>query len=228
VGVGIEIGVRCQSIEGLRHRMMGSEGFMKLLKALLASAVLLTGSQALADTYKLRPGDTVEVIVWQDQKLNRKAVIAPDGNIALPLAGRIKVGGRTATEAESALKARLQPKYVEELDVTVSYLESPKRDANAQPPKPREWTVYVTGEVQKPGSFVVPKKAPNALQAIALAGGIGPFGAVKRIQIHRKVDGAEYVYEFDYSKYEKGMDLDGNITLRDGDVIVVPERKIFE
>jgi polysaccharide biosynthesis/export protein len=200
---------------------------MKLLKAILASAVLLTGTQALADTYRLRPGDTVEVIVWQDQKLNRKAVVAPDGNIALPLAGRIKVGGRTATEAESALKARLQPKYVEELDVTVSYLESPRRDATEQA-KPREWTVYVTGEVARPGSFIVPKKPPTALQAIALAGGIGPFGALKRIQIHRKVDGAEYVYEFDYSKYEKGMDLDGNITLRDGDVIVVPERKIFE
>jgi polysaccharide biosynthesis/export protein len=201
---------------------------MKFLKNIVAGAVILTGAEAaLADSYRLRPGDTVEVIVWQDQKLNRKAVIAPDGNIAIPLAGRIKVGGRTATEAESTLKARLQPKYVEELDVTVSYLESPKKE-KGELAKPAEWTVYVTGEVAKPGAFIVPKTPPTVLQAIALSGGIGPFGAGKRIQIHRKVGKSEYVYEFDYSKYEKGEDLDGNITLRNGDVIVVPERKIFE
>jgi polysaccharide biosynthesis/export protein len=205
---------------------------MKFLKSLLASAVVLSSAQAFAqdaDTYKLRPGDAVEVIVWQDQKLNRKAIVAPDGNIAVPLAGRIKVGGKTAGQAEALLKSRLQPKYVEELDVTVSYLESPKKDVTAaKEVKPPEWTVYVTGEVARPGSFVVPKRPPTALQAIALAGGIGPFGAAKRIQIHRKVNGAEYVYEFDYSRYEKGENLDGNITLRNGDVVVVPEKRLFE
>ncbi len=202
---------------------------MRFLKSLVAGAVLLSGAQAYADTYKLRPGDAVEVIVWQDQKLNRKAIVAPDGIIALPLAGRIKVSGRTAEEAENMVKARLQPKYVEELDVTVSYLESPKKDtAPREPAKPEEWTVYVTGEVARPGSFVVPKRAPTVLQAIALSGGIGPFAAPKRIQIHRKVGASEYVYEFDYSRYEKGENLDGNIALRNGDVIVVPEKKIFE
>jgi polysaccharide biosynthesis/export protein len=205
---------------------------MKFLKGLVAGAIALSGTYAFAqdaDTYRLRPGDTVEVIVWQDQKLNRKAVVAPDGIIAVPLAGRIRIGGKTAAQAESLLKARLQPKYVEELDVTVSYLESPKKDVTAaKEVKPPEWTVYVTGEVARPGSFAVPKRAPTALQAIALAGGIGPFGAAKRIQIHRKVNGAEYVYEFDYTRYEKGESLEGNITLRNGDVIVVPEKRLFE
>jgi polysaccharide biosynthesis/export protein len=202
---------------------------MKFLKSLVVGAVLVSVTPALADTYKLRPGDTVEVIVWQDQKLNRKAVIAPDGFIALPLAGRIKAAGRTAEDAEGLVKARLQPKYVEELDVTVSYLESPKKDTlPREPVKPPEWTVYVTGEVARPGSFIVPKRAPDVLQAIALAGGVGPFAAPKRIQIHRKVGNSEYVYEFDYSRYEKGEGLEGNITLRNGDVIVVPEKRLFE
>ncbi len=202
---------------------------MKFLKSLVASVLIFSGAEAYAESYKLRPGDRLEVIVWQDQKLNKTATVAPDGYIAIPLAGRFKVSGRTAGDAEAQIKSRLQPKYVEELDVTVSYLESPKKDVGEKKEeKPIEWTVYVTGEVVRPGSFIVPKRAPTVLQAIALSGGIGPFGASKRIQIHRKVNGSEYVYEFDYTKYEKGEGLEGNITLRNGDVIVVPEKKIFE
>jgi polysaccharide biosynthesis/export protein len=201
----------------------------RLGKILLGAALLAAPSAAVADTYKLRPGDVLEITVWQDQKLNRQAIIAPDGILAVPLAGRLKVGGLTAAAAEELIKDRLQPKYVEPLDVTVSYVQSPKKEATTErEKKDPEWTVYVTGEVAKPGAFVVPKRPPTVLQAIALAGGVGPFGANKRIQIHRKANGQEYVYEFNYTLYEKGENLEGNITLRNGDVIVVPERRLFE
>lgn len=198
-------------------------------KILLSGMFLATSGVAMADTYKLRPGDVLEITVWQDQKLNRQAIIAPDGILAVPLAGRLKVGGLTAAAAEDLIKDRLQPKYVEPLDVTVSYVQSPKKETTPEKiKKDPEWTVYVTGEVAKPGAFVVPKRAPTVLQAISLAGGVGPFAANKRIQIHRKANGQEYVYEFNYSLYEKGENLEGNITLRNGDVIVVPERRLFE
>ena len=39
---------------------------------------------------------------------------------------------------------------------------------------------------------------------------------------------AEMVFPFDYRHYEKGTDMEGNITLRNGDVVVVPERGLFE
>ncbi len=201
---------------------------MRILTGLMAGFLALTATTAMADTYRLRPGDTLEITVWQDQKLNRQAVIAPDGILAVPLAGRIKVGGLTAAQAEGLIKSKLQPKYVEDLDVTVSYLQSPKKDTPTTPKKEHEWTVFVTGEVAKPGAFVVPNKNLTALQAIALSGGVGPFGAEKRIQIHRKTSSGEYVYEFNYALYEQGKNLEGNIALRDGDVIVVPEKKLFE
>ena len=203
-----------------------------LIRMLIAAVLLFLPSTVLADSYRLRPGDILEITVWQDAKLNRQVVVAPDGNIAFPLAGRFKVSGLTVSTAEGILKSRLKPSYKEELDVTVSYIQSPKKEV--VPPKPKEpekipeWTIYVTGEVNKPGVYVVPKHAPTLLQAIALSGGVGPFAADQRILVHRKVNGAEQVYEFDYSSYTKGREFGGNIKLRDGDVIVVPERGLFE
>jgi polysaccharide export outer membrane protein len=127
---------------------------------------------------------------------------------------------------ETALKKGLQKQYTTDLDVTVSYLQSEKRELRDA--KIAEYTVYVTGEVAKPGAFVVPKRPPTVLQAIALSGGLGPFAAARRIHVIRRVSGEEIVFPFDYRAYEKGHDLGGNITLRNGDVVVVPERGLFQ
>lgn len=199
---------------------------MRAVLSLLVGLWLAAATMAQADTYRLRPGDVLDVIVFQDPKLNRQIVVAPDGQVAFPLAGRFRAGGLTTSAVEAALKARLQKQFTTELDVTVSYIQSEKRELKEA--KDAEWTVYVTGEVGKPGAFVVPKKAPTVLQAIALSGGLGPFAAERRIKVLRKVNGEDVVFPFNYKDYTKGYDMEGNITLRNGDVVVVPERGLFE
>lgn len=199
---------------------------MRAVFLLLLGLLLTVAVTAHADTYRLRPGDVLDVNVIQDPKLNRQIVVAPDGYVAFPLAGRFKAGGLTASGVENALKAGLQKQFSTELDVTVSYIQSEKRDIKEA--KDAEFTVYVTGEVGKPGAFVVPKRAPTIMQAIALAGGLGPFASERRIQVIRKVKGEDLVFPFNYRDYTKGYDMEGNITLRNGDVIVVPERGLFQ
>ena len=146
--------------------------------------------------------------------------------MAFPLAGRFKAGGLTTSAVEDALKARLQKQFTTDLDVTVSYVQSEKRELKEA--KEAEYTVYVTGEVGKPGAFVVPKRPPTLMQAIALAGGLGPFAAERRIQVIRKAKGEDRIFEFNYRDYTRGRDMEGNITLRTGDVVVVPERGLFQ
>ena len=58
------------------------------------------------------------------------------------------------------------------------------------------------------------------MQAIALSGGVGRFGAKNRIQIHRKGAGSEGVLLLNYSDFESDKNLERNITLQPGDVIV--------
>ena len=188
----------------------------------------VTGA-ARADTYLLRPGDKIEVTVWQEPKLNRVVVVAPDGRISFPLAGRIKAGGSSVESVEAALKARLAKQYTSEIDVTVAIAEI--KEKPPRPPAPPEEKIlpgiFVTGEVAKPGRYEY-RSSINVLQAIALAGGLGAFAAEKRIKIRRKEGSTETLYEFDYEAFTEGFDLTGNMLLLSGDVVIVPERGLFE
>ena len=152
-------------------------------------------------------------------------MIDPRGEIAFPLAGHIRARGLTPLAVENIIKSKLKGNYADEnLDVTVALLTSPK-EIPEEDLKPK---IFVTGEVIRPGSYVV-RQPTTLMQAIALAGGIGPFAAKQRIQVRRRgTGGDETIYMFNYKAYEAGADLEGNIWLRAGDVIMVPERGLFD
>ena len=195
---------------------------MRVITALLIllCTVISTSAQA---AYRLQPGDTIQVSVWQEPKLDRQLVIAPDGSVAMPLVGHISAGGRSARQIEKAIKAKLQTQYTSELDVTVSLVAQPPEEKDEKV----ELSFFVMGEVNKPGEFVI-KKRITLLQALAMGGGLSAFAAQRRIQVHRKVDGEDTIFQFDYRAFEHGRDVAGNIALRPGDVVVVPERGLFE
>jgi polysaccharide export outer membrane protein len=201
-----------------------------MLRILLALTALLGfQSVSFAEAYRLRPGDRIEVTVWQEPKLNRVVVVGPDGRIAFPLAGHIRAGGTTVEAVEAALKSRLAKQYTTDLDISVAVAEIKERPP--KPPQPPKEVIlpgiFVTGEVAKPGRYEY-RHSINVLQAISLAGGLGPFAAERRIKIRRKVAGEEMLYDFDYEAFTSGYDLSGNMMLRNGDVVIIPERRLFE
>lgn len=171
----------------------------------------------------LKRGDSLSITVLQDPKLDRNVTVDPSGDIAFPLAGHIRARGLTPQALESAIKARLRDKYKDDdLTVTVA-VNSSAQETDDEKPK-----IFITGEVIRPGSYLIVQKT-TLMQAIALAGGIGPYAAKRRIQVRRRlIGGNENVFMFDYRAYEAGHDLEGNIILHAGDVIMVPERGLFE
>lgn len=197
------------------------------MRVLLAFVVLCAFWAGDARAQTLNPGDTISISVYQDPKLDRQIVIGPTGMISFPLAGQLKVSGITPEAVENALKARLKDKYTSDLDITVTlvaeYKPTPER-LMEEDLKPR---IFVTGEVVRPGPYVM-RTRMNVMQAIAMAGGFGPFAAKRRIQIRRKVNGNEVIYGFNYRDFYYGMDLDNNLRMRPGDVVIVPERGIFD
>ena len=88
--------------------------------------------------------------------------------------------------------------------------------------------IYVLGRVSDPGLREV-ETGTNLLQAVALAGGLDRFAATKRIQLRRRgADGQEQIFVFNYKAVERGAAIESMITMREGDVILVPERRLFE
>lgn len=175
----------------------------------------------------LKSGDSLSITVLQDPKLDRIVLIDPNGEIAFPLVGHVRARGLSPAAVEQILKSQLQSKYKDGLDVTVALASLATPTATQQMEEDLKPKVFLTGEVAKPGSYVV-RRPTTLMQAIALAGGLSPFAAKQRIQVRRRVGANEVIYPFDYRAYEAGQDIQGNIVLHPGDVVLVPERGLLE
>lgn len=189
----------------------------------LAALLIAVATSVGAEDYVLQPGDRIEISVLEDPGLNRTALVQPDGRISLPLAGVIEVGGRTPAEAQRIIASRLSRDFITPPNVTVSLLSlgSPVDELDLI-------SVYVLGQVRRPGLFEV-ERPVDLLQLLALAGGPDVFAASRRIQVRRRAAiGSEEVLFFDYKAIEDGLVPSGDIALADGDVVIVPERRLFE
>lgn len=158
--------------------------------------------------YLIGPEDALEISVWRDETLKSAALVRPDGGVSFPLAGDFIVAGKTATQVRDELVKRLE-KFIPEPVVTVSVV------------RVSSYRIYVLGRVNKPGDFQVGRNI-DVLQALSIAGGMTPFASEDGIRIIRKVDGKSTAIPFQYSRVRKGEDLSQNITLKSGDVLLVP------
>ena len=190
---------------------------MRVLAVIALLQILCGTASAQEERYTLQPGDTIEVSVLQDPSLNRQIVISPDGTISFPLAGHLRVSGMTVEALEGTIAKKISKNYKTPPQVTIMLANVGTGGENK---------VYVTGEVNKPGPYPL-ATGTTIMQAIALSGGLGRFAATSRIQVHRKVAGKDQVFLFDYDDFESGKNLDGDIPLQPGDVIVVPEKGLF-
>lgn len=195
--------------------------------SLIIAFLLLIVGEALA-AYQLRSGDVLSVSVWQDPKLDRQVVVAPDGRISFPLAGQIRAGGLTIDRLEEELARRLQDNYKDKLDVSISLIRQKLEPLEPeQPPEIIGQDIFVTGEVKEAGRFTVTKPT-TVLQAIALAGGLDIYAAKARIVIQRKLNGEDVLIPFNYRAAVNGRDPWSNIYLQPGDVVIVPERGLLK
>jgi polysaccharide export outer membrane protein len=196
--------------------------FRAFAVALLVMPLLTVQGMAQQD-YRLRPGDTVQIEVLEDGNLNRTAIVLPDGQISVPLAGSVRAAGRSLAQIQADLTARLAPNFAEPPTVFVTLASLAER----VPATPRTIEIFILGAANSPGRVEV-SPGTTLLQGIAAAGGLSPFAATKRIQL-RRVDrsGNEQVYRFNYDAIESGA-AGGATRLVDGDVIVVPHRRLFE
>lgn len=181
----------------------------------LATLLLLFTAQAisqesgyLVEEYKIGPEDVLDISVWKEPELTRQVLVRPDGGISFPLAGDIQAAGKTTSEIQQIITERLR-RFIPEAVVSVSAA------------KLAGYRIYVLGKVNNPGQFV-PGRYVDVLQALTLAGGLTPYASRGSINIVRRTGDQLATMPFDFGDVEDGRNLDQNILLESGDVVVVP------
>ncbi|PHS61458.1 MAG: capsular biosynthesis protein [Thalassobium sp.] len=174
---------------------------------LLFLAVLSFSAWSADSYYQLGAGDVISISVYDEPDLSLEVRIGLSGDISYPLLGDIKVAGLSPKALENKLVEGLKGPYLIDPSVTVSIVEY----------RP----FYVTGEVEKPGSYAF-HPGLTVDKAISIAGGFTERASKSRIYVMH--DGSVHAQN---ESAEKGRSEKEAIRLFDvvqpGDVITVEQ-----
>jgi polysaccharide export outer membrane protein len=177
--------------------------FLCLILTFSYSVSIAAGKQ-----YHIGPGDILEISVWKDESLSRQVVVPPDGNISFPLIGTINSKDLTVANLNKLVTQKLS-EYVPDVTVTVMLLEINSLKA------------HVIGKVNTSGEFPIDMDT-NVMQLLSKAGGLTPFASSGKIIILRQTNNKIIKIKFDYDQVSSGKNLEQNLILKAGDVVVVP------
>jgi polysaccharide biosynthesis/export protein len=174
-----------------------------------SGAAAPAGGYPMSSDYVIGPEDVLQITVWKNEALSRTLPVRPDGKISMPLLHDIQAAGLTPMQLHDKIASALGEFMPNpEVAVTVSDV--------------RSYRVSVLGEVQKPGVLQL-KADTTVLEAIALSGGFRDFASPGKIMILRKdISGATQKIPFNYNRVVKDNRSQDNVTLKSGDVVVVP------
>jgi capsular exopolysaccharide synthesis family protein len=168
--------------------------------------------QQTTQKYAINPFDLLEINVYQEPDLVRTVRVAQDGNITLPLAGKVQVSGLAVIEAEEKI-AGLLKNYLVNPQVSVFIKEYNKK------------LVFIMGEVIRPGSYNIPQdKQLTVLEAITIAGGFTKVASIDGTRIIRVENGVQQYIQVRISDITKAGDKSKDIILKPNDIIFIPER----
>lgn len=153
--------------------------------------------------FRLGRDDVVEVSVYRDADLTRTVPVRPDGRISLPVVGEVDAAGRTPVELRDEIAKKLGPWVQDPTVVTVIVREV------------RSARFFVVGEVTRPGAYPIAGEV-SALQAVALAGGLGEYSARNRVTVVRS-SGEQFTVAL--GDLERGA---AALPVRAGDTVIVP------
>lgn len=154
--------------------------------------------------YRIGPGDTLVVSLYGKESTQFRLVVTRDGVIDVPMLGPIRVDGLEYEEARELIGSRIAQEMIGvSASVTIDQLKSIQ--------------VAVSGEVQRPGVYVVPALV-SAVQLLALAGGPTELGSLREVRVSGP-GGTRLIDLYDFAIRGDGT---GVVVLKGGDAIHVP------
>ena len=165
--------------------------------------------------YRLGPGDRLVLILTGDVESVHTLDVTREGFVVIPQVGQLHVANLTLGDLENVLYARLGRVYsgvrrgpgaTTRFSVSVARLRSNQ--------------VFVLGEVERPGSYMV-SSAGTAITALYAAGGPTANGSFRNIQVKR---GDRVVSALDLYDYLLRGDASHDARLETGDIVFVQPR----
>lgn len=176
--------------------------------ALFLASLPVLASGPSEEAYLIEAGDVLEISVWREEDLRKTVIVRPDGGLSFPLVGDVQARGKSIEQLQVEVTEKLT-KYIPDPVVTVAVQQLTGN------------VIYVIGKVNRPGNFPVVRNV-DVVQALAIAGGMTAYAAANKIRILRREGNRQIAIPFAYGDIEKGENLEQNIVLRAGDVVVVP------
>jgi polysaccharide export outer membrane protein len=177
---------------------------------LVLAAALALGARAQDKLeYRLGPGDTIRISVFQNPNLTLESRVSGDGTINYPLIGTVKIGGMTIALAEKTIAKALEDG---------NFIKRPQ--VSILPLQVRSSQVSVVGLVNHPGRFPLETFSTRVSEMIAIAGGISPGAADVAILTGERA-GKPYYKEIDIAGLFLHKKLDEDVVVTGGDVIYV-------
>jgi protein involved in polysaccharide export with SLBB domain len=161
--------------------------------------------------WRIQPGDELKIQVMNLPELAADVRVRPDGMISVMLLDDIPAAGRTVTELRKEIAAGYA-KHYRDPKVAVFPMEIKNR------------TVYVTGEVNRPGAVAL-TPGLSAMRAVIEAGGLKPNSKVDEAVVLRHGEGADRkVVPLHLQAVLKGSEADP--VLEPADIVYIPKSDI--
>jgi len=180
----------------------------------LPAATFVSKQEQPGEQYVIGPLDQLTIFVWRNPELGGKVQVRPDGRITTPLIADLPAVGRTPAQLADDIKGRLAT-YV--TDPLVSVIVDNFSGTYSQ-------QVRIVGATEKPASL--PYRANmTLLDAMIAVGGLSQYAAGDRAKLVRydKGTGKQKEYPVRIAKLLKHGDVQANVKLEPGDVIIIPE-----
>jgi polysaccharide biosynthesis/export protein len=162
--------------------------------------------------YQIGPGDVLSIFVWRNPELSVTVPVRPDGRVSMPLVQDLVALGDTPAALAREIEKRLA-QYITDPNVTVI----PTRFVG-----PFSYQVRVIGEAATPRAL--PYRANmTLLDAMIETGGLTRYAAGDRATLVRTVNGAQESYQVFLDSLIKQGDIDANVALLPGDIIIIPQ-----
>jgi polysaccharide export outer membrane protein len=162
------------------------------------------------EQYRIGPGDTIRITVYQSPDLSIESRVTEAGVISYPLLGRLKLGGLTVNAAENYLAAALRKgEIVKDPQVLIVVTNVRANQIN------------VLGQVGRPGRFPLDLAGMRLTEVIALAGGVINGAGSDTVVLVGQRDGRPFRHEVDLPKIFAAGGSNGDIVVMPGDTIWV-------